>query len=73
MKEKVTAGSPFFRARRSHCIPKASKDVNVHLFIRSRNSCKLYQQSEFPTHFEATMYFIKLLPSMTQNNCLNSS
>jgi len=27
--------------------------------------------SEFPKLFEATMYFIKLLPGMTQNKCLN--
>ena len=59
MKEKRTVGSPFFGASPFDLIPKATKDVNVRLFIHSftfgdelimdsalavKNSCKLYQR-----------------------------
>ena len=43
MKEKSTIGFPFLGAFPSDCIPKATKDVNVHLFIHSSNYCTLYQ------------------------------
>jgi hypothetical protein len=33
--------SPFFGPFPSDCIPKATKDVNVHFFIHSRSSSKL--------------------------------
>jgi hypothetical protein len=42
LKERPTAGSPFWGAFPSHCIPKASKDVNVHFFNHRSYSCKLY-------------------------------
>jgi len=41
--EKQTVGSPVFRTFLSERIPKAMKDVNIHLFIPSRNSCNFYQ------------------------------
>jgi len=44
VKEKPNVGSPFFVVRLSDHIPKATKDVNVHFFTHSSNSCKLYQQ-----------------------------
>jgi hypothetical protein len=44
MKEKHTVGSAFFGAFPSGRIPKATKDVNVHVFIYDSNSCKLCQQ-----------------------------
>ena len=46
----------------SDCIHKAMKNVNVHSFIHSSNSCKLYQwipvsyASEFQELFEAVTY-----------------
>ena len=43
MKEKPTVGSPFFGAFPSDRNHEATKDVSVHFFIHSRNSCKLYQ------------------------------
>jgi hypothetical protein len=42
VKEKPTVCSPFFWAFHSDYIPKAM-NVNVHFFINSSNSCKLYQ------------------------------
>jgi len=44
VKEKPTVGSQFCGAFPSGRIPKATKDVNVYLFIHSSNSCKLYQR-----------------------------
>jgi hypothetical protein len=44
LKEKATVSSPFFGARPTDRIPKATKDVNVHLFIHSSNSCKSHQR-----------------------------
>jgi len=44
MKEKPAVGSPFLGAFPSDCIPKATKDVNVHFSVHSSNTCKLYQQ-----------------------------
>jgi hypothetical protein len=41
VKEKPNAGSPFLWAFPSDHIPKATKDLNAHFFIHSRNSCKL--------------------------------
>jgi len=35
MKEKPTVGSPFFRVFPSDHIPKATKNINAHLFIHS--------------------------------------
>jgi len=43
MKEKPTVDSPFLWAFFSDHIPKVIKDVNVHFFIYSSNSCKLCQ------------------------------
>ena len=37
MNEKTTVGSPFFGAFPTDCIPKATKDVGVNLFIHSSN------------------------------------
>jgi hypothetical protein len=42
------AMSPFFGPFPSNRIPKATKDVNVHIYIHSRNSCKLYQRIPGP-------------------------
>ena len=50
MKEKPTVGCPFFWAFPSDRIPEATKDVNTHFLIQSRNSYKLY--SEFREFFE---------------------
>ena len=44
VKEKPTVRSPFFGAFPTDCIGKATKDVNVNIFLRSRNSCKLYKR-----------------------------
>jgi hypothetical protein len=46
VKEKPTDGSPFFGFFPSDRSPKATKDINVHFFIHSSNSCKYYN-SEF--------------------------
>jgi hypothetical protein len=46
VKETPTNGSPFFGTFPSERIPKATKDINVRVFIRSINSCKYYN-SEF--------------------------
>jgi hypothetical protein len=62
VKEKPSAGSPFYRAIPSDSLPKAMKDVSVHFCINSSNSCKLYERSavkynsEFREHLEATTY-----------------
>jgi len=39
MKEKPTVRSPFVGAFPSDCIPKPTKHVSVHFFIRNNNSC----------------------------------
>ena len=44
VKEKPTVGSPFFGVFPSDGMPKATEGVNVHLFILSSNSYKLYHQ-----------------------------
>jgi len=44
VKEKLTVGFQIFGAFPSDSIRKAIKDVNVHSFIHSKNSCKLYQR-----------------------------
>jgi hypothetical protein len=44
VKEKPTVGYPLFGAFPSDRIPKATKDVSVHFFIHSSNSCKFYQR-----------------------------
>jgi hypothetical protein len=44
VKEKPTAGFPFFGTFLSDRFPKAMKDVNVHFSVYSKNSCKLYQR-----------------------------
>jgi hypothetical protein len=44
VKEKPTVGSPILGVFRSDCIPKATKDVSVHLFIHSSNSCQSYHR-----------------------------
>jgi hypothetical protein len=64
VKEKPTLGSPFFCTFRSDHIPKATKDVIIHLFIHSSNSHKSYQAfpenytSELWKLFEVTTYYI---------------
>jgi len=45
VKEKSNAGSPYFREIPTDRIPKATKDVNVHFFIHSSISCKLYKRN----------------------------
>ena len=77
MKEKPTVGSTFFGAFHSDRNPEATKDVNVHFFIHSTNSCKLYQgihvncTSEFGELFEATMYFEDLCHTQYLDSTLN--
>ena len=44
LKERPTVDSPFFGIFPSDRIPTATNDVNVHFFIHSSNSCKLYQR-----------------------------
>jgi len=46
MKDKPNVGSLFGGggAFPSDGFPKAMKDVNVHFFIHSRNSCKMHQR-----------------------------
>jgi len=44
VKKRLTVGSPFFGTFPSDHIPRATKDVNVHFFTHSTNSCKLYQR-----------------------------
>jgi hypothetical protein len=44
MKGNPTVGSQFWGAFLSDRIYKATKDVSVHFFIHSGNSCELYQQ-----------------------------
>ena len=44
VKEKPYFGSPIFWALPSTCNPKATKNINVHFFIHSRISCKLYRR-----------------------------
>jgi hypothetical protein len=68
MKEKPTVDTPFFKAFASDRISRAMKDVSVHFFFCSSNSCKLYQQipviytSKFWELFEATTFmFFKCL------------
>jgi hypothetical protein len=43
VKEKPTVDSPFFGAFPSDRIPKAMKNISIHLFIYSNNSRKLSQ------------------------------
>ena len=68
MNEKPTVGSPVFGAFPSDRNPKATKDVNVHLFIHNFTSCNNYCQrfSEFRELFEATS--ILLLSSQLQRH-----
>jgi hypothetical protein len=54
MKEKPTAGSPFFAAFLFYRIHTATKDANVNYFIHSTNFYKLYQRIP-GTFFEATV------------------
>jgi hypothetical protein len=42
--EKQTVGSPFIGVFPYDRVPRVTKDVNVHFFIHSSNSCKLYQR-----------------------------
>jgi hypothetical protein len=70
VKKNPSFGSPFFRAFHSDRITKATKEVNTHFFIHSRNSYKLYQKisvnytNEFRELLEATTYiWDKLLHS----------
>jgi len=42
-------------------IPKATKDVNVNLFIHSSDFCKLYQQ--IAGRFEVTTYVVPYIPA----------
>ena len=44
MQEKLIVASPYLWAFPSDRTPKATKVVNVHLFIHGNNSCKLYQR-----------------------------
>jgi hypothetical protein len=44
VREKLTVCSPFFAVFPFDQILTATKDVNVHFFIDTRNSCKLYQR-----------------------------
>jgi len=44
VKETPNVGFPFFGTYSSDCLPKAKKDVSVHLFVQSTNYCKLYQR-----------------------------
>jgi hypothetical protein len=44
VKEKPTAGSPFFGAFPSARIPNTTKDVSVHFFIHSIDFSKLYRR-----------------------------
>ena len=43
MKEKPNVGSIFWGDFPSDRIPKGTKDVELHFFIHSNNSCKLYR------------------------------
>jgi hypothetical protein len=70
VKEKPTAGPPFFWAFPSDCIPKRTKNVNDISFIRNSNSCKLYH--EFWKLFEPTAY-VTLFFDITLLSCLDAS
>ena len=52
-----------FRAFPSDSIPKATKDVGVHFFIHSSNSCKFYQR--ISGTFEDTAYSLPQLKRIT--------
>jgi hypothetical protein len=54
VKEKPTLGPSFLGVFPSDRIPKATKDVKVHFFIHSSNSCKY--TSEFRELFESITY-----------------
>ena len=62
MNEKPTVRSPFSETFPSDRNPNATKHVNVHFFIHSSNSCKLYPRNplsytgELRERFEVTMY-----------------
>jgi len=62
VKENATLGSPFYGTFSSDRTPKATKDVNVHFFMHSSNSCKFCQRvpvkypSELRERFEANLY-----------------
>jgi hypothetical protein len=64
MKEKSSVDSPYFGAFPSDRIPKATKVVNVHFFIRSSNFCKLYKFLQIITANSGN--FLKLLREYTQ-------
>ena len=55
-KEKPTVGSLFFGVFPSDLFSKATKDVNVHSFIRRSNSCKLHQR--IPGNFRSYYIYI---------------
>ena len=58
MKEKPNAGSPLFWAFPSDDIHRATKDVNVHFFIHSIKSYKVYQR--IPGNYGS--YYVDLSP-----------
>jgi hypothetical protein len=67
--EKPTLRSQFVEAFSSDLILKATKHINVHFFIQSSNSCKLYPRNpvghtgEFREISEAIMYIRMFLDS----------
>jgi len=62
MKEEPAASSPFFRVFPSDHIRKARKEVILHFFIHSGQSCKLHNlipvkyTSDFWKRFETAKY-----------------
>jgi hypothetical protein len=69
VEEKSTLGSQFFEAFSFDRILKATKHGNLHFFIQSSNSCKLYLRNpvghtgEFREISEAIMYIRMFLDS----------
>ena len=76
IKEKPPVGPPFLWAFSSDRIPKVTKDVNVHFFNYSSNSCTLYQR--IPETFRSyyvyqasnvlrfCLFYIRLAPGFLQ-------